>query len=149
MKEGLYLKSKIKIEESAEVVWQALTDPQITPLYMYGCEVLFEPTIGAEIVWKGKSDGLIYVKGTIAEITPTEKLKYSVLDPDNPHGDTEDQCLYVTYNISSVDKNSCILRVSQGDFSQVNNGKDRFEKHLAEPAWPSILEKLKSIVEEE
>lgn len=142
----LELKYEKKLSANTDVIWDALTNPQITPLYMYGCEVLFEKEVGAPIIWKGKEDNQIYVEGEIIEWEDQKRLVYTTRDPSGKYGDTKENCLTVTYSLSEIDKNSCVLRITQSDFSVLNEGLKRYEESKSKGGWPYVLDTLESII---
>lgn len=143
---SLVLKYEKKLSASTNVVWDALTNPQITPLYMYGCEVLFEKKEGAPIIWKGKEDQQTYVEGEIVAIEEEKQLIYTTRDPSGKYGDTKDNCLRVTYSLSEIDQNSCILRITQGDFSILNEGEKRYQESISKGGWPFVLDTLETLI---
>lgn len=145
---SLELNYEQKLSANTNVVWDALTNPQITPLYMYGCEVLFEKKVGAPIIWKGKEDNQTYVEGEILEIEEEKTLVYTTRDPSGKYGDTPDHCLKVTYSLSGIDQNSCILRITQGDFSTLNEGQKRYDESISKGGWPFVLETLAKLIED-
>jgi carbon monoxide dehydrogenase subunit G len=53
MKE-LKIKNTIDIEVPACVLWDILTNPEKTKIYMFGCEAVSDWKIGSELLWRGK-----------------------------------------------------------------------------------------------
>lgn len=142
----LELNYEKRLAANTEVVWDALTNPQITPLYMYGCEVLFEKEIGAPIIWKGKEDQQTYVEGEILAIEEERLLRYTSRDPSGKYGDTKEKCLQVSYTLSEIDKNNCILRITQGNFAELSEGQKRYEDSKSKGGWPYVLDTLEKII---
>lgn len=143
---SLELNYEKRLSANTEVVWDALTNPQITPLYMYGCEVIFEKEVGSPIIWRGKEDQQIYVEGEILDIEEKKLLIYTSRDPSGKYGDTKENCLKVLYSLSEIDANNCIVRVSQGDFSEVKEGRKRYEDSKSKDGWNHVLKILEAII---
>ncbi|HUB59319.1 MAG TPA: SRPBCC domain-containing protein, partial [Puia sp.] len=70
MSQPLLITNSIRIHAPASKVWNALTNPQETKKYMFGCEALSDWKEGSPLIWKGNFNGveLIAVKGTIKKI---------------------------------------------------------------------------------
>lgn len=77
------VKNTITINASASKVWDVLTNPDKTKIYMFGCETVSDWRRGSELLWKGSHEGkdVIFVKGQIVRIEPNKLLAYTVIDP--------------------------------------------------------------------
>ena len=51
MKEAMIVQNTITINAPIEKVWQALVDPEMTRIYMYGCEALSDWKPGIPLLW--------------------------------------------------------------------------------------------------
>lgn len=134
----------ITIRATADRIWQALIDPEITPRYMYGCTVESIWTPGSPVLWKGVADGTLYVKGNLVAFEPGKKLSFTVIDPNGKYPDIPENYLVTTYLLEEADGGTRI-DVSQGDYSTVAEGEQRYQH--AEPGWTMTLSKLKEILE--
>lgn len=118
---------------------------------MYGCETVSDWKIGSPLLWRGEYEGkeMIFVKGVIVDIQPQKLLAYTVIDPNNTEiPDIPDNYLTVTYELVEEDGQT-VLNVTQGDYSRVADGENRF-KHTEEAGgWQSILDAIKELVESE
>src|SRR5215472_15260067 len=63
----------IYIAATPEKVWQALTDPELSPKYFHGCGIEIEPRIGGDFALRF-ADGRVNVKGKVVEWSPPRRL---------------------------------------------------------------------------
>ena len=111
--EPLFIKNVIKISAPIAKVWDALTNPEQTKKYMFGCETVSDWQKGSTLVWKMNYEGkeFIPVKGSILEIEPEKHLAYTVIDPHNPNiPDIPENYLTVTYDLIEENINRNFLR---------------------------------------
>jgi uncharacterized protein YndB with AHSA1/START domain len=145
----LTIKNTIEINASASKVWDALTNPEKTKIYMFGCETVSDWTVGSELLWRGiyEEKEMIFVKGYIIEIEPTSKLVYSTFDPNSIIEDIPENYLNVTYELIEND-GSTTLNVTQGDYSKVAEGERRYKESSNNgEGWNPILVAIKKLVE--
>lgn len=149
MSQGLFVKNTIEINAPAAKVWDYLTKPDLTKLYMFGCETVSDWKKGSSLLWKGQQDGkdIIYVKGDILEIEPGKRLVYTTIDPHSNIDDVSENYLNVTYDLS--ERNGVTtLRITQGDYSKVAEGERRYkESNNGGEGWNPILVEIKRLVE--
>ncbi len=141
------LQDSIQINSSLDKIWDVLTNPEITPIYMYTCAVISDWKIGGDVLWKGIHDDVIYVKGKLVEFEVKKKFVYTVFDPNSTIEDIPENYLTVSCYLE-VDGESTILKVTQGDYSKVANGQSRYDEAAAAGGWQSVLEKIKEIAEQ-
>jgi len=147
--EKLLIVNKISINASAEKVWDALTNPEQTKKYMFGCETVSDWKPGSSLLWKMNHEGkeLVAVKGNIVEINPQKYLAYTVIDPNSAMADIPENYLTVTYELTP-EKDSTTLTVTQGDYSKVAEGERRYkEAYNSGEGWNPILVNIKKVVE--
>ena len=150
MSEPLIITNTIQIDAPRAQVWDVLTNPAKTKLYMYGCEVITDWKPGSTIFWDGEYEGQVtrFVKGHVVEYRPEEYLAYTVIDPNNAEvPDIPENYLTVTYALEEKDGKTT-LTVTQGDYAGVADGQKRYEDSMAADGWNSILASIKSVVEE-
>ena len=149
MSQPLIVKSTISINAPAAKVWDVLVNPEQTKKYMFGCETVSDWNIGSDLLWKGSYNGkeMIFVKGKIIEIVPSEKLVYSTFDPHSSMEDIPQNYLTVTYELT--EKNGfTTLNVTQGDYSKVAEGERRYhESYNNGEGWNPILLAIKKLAE--
>ena len=143
MHKPLIVQKIVKFPTDAETLWVALTDPQYTQHYMYGCELISDWIPGHDIVWKGATDGQIYVHGKIIEYREGEKLTFSTAAPDKA---IPDNPITVTYELTPH-KDHVILSITQGDYATLENGTEHYKNSLE--GWDEVIEDLKALFEEE
>lgn len=147
--EPLIIKSVIAIDAPASQVWDALTNPEKTKLYMFGCETVSDWKVGSALLWKGNYEGqdIIFVKGNIVEIEPEKLLIYTTIDPNSTIDDVSENYLHVTYSLLSENKKT-ILTVTQGDYNTVSEGERRYqEAYNNGEGWNPILSEIKKLIE--
>lgn len=147
--EKLLVKNSITINAKARKVWDALTNPQQTKVYMFGCETVSDWNIGDPLLWRGQYEGneMVFVKGFILDIQPEQLLKYSVIDPNASYPHTPENHLNVTYELSEKD-NQTTLTVSQDGFEDAAEGEKRYEDvYNKGEGWNPILVAIKVLVE--
>lgn len=147
--EPLIVKSVIAIDAPASQVWDALTNPEKTKLYMFGCETVSDWKVGSALLWKGNYEGqdIIFVKGNIVEIEPEKLLIYTTIDPNSTIDDVSENYLHVTYSLLSENEKT-ILTVTQGDYNTVSEGKKRYqEAYNNGEGWNPILSEIKKLIE--
>lgn len=148
MTSSLVVENEIFINAPIGTVWELLVDPEKTKLYMYGCEVICDWNIGEPILWKGATDEVIYVKGELVSLDPGKSLAYTVIDPNGTYADIPENYLTVHYKLIKEGEGT-LFKVTQGDYSKVEDGEKRYKDSMDADGWQSVLEKIKEIAEEE
>ncbi len=145
----LVIRNNILIEAPAEKVWEALTAPEMTKKYMYGCEAISDWKIGSELVWKGVFDGteMVAVKGNVTALEKDRLLSYTAFDPNGTIPDIPENYTTVTYRLSPQDGKT-MLEVTQGDFANVADGERRYKDATADGGWQPILEAIRSLAQD-
>ena len=149
MASELLIKNDILISATTATVWDALTNPQQTKKYMYGCETISDWKPGGELLWQGEWEGkkMVFAKGKILKIEDGNFLTYTTFDPNNTAiADAPENYLTVTYSLT-VENGQTKLTVTQGDYNNVQEGEKRYNDAAAAGGWSSILEKIKELVE--
>ena len=149
MNQPLYIENTIQINVPVAIVWDALTNPQQTKKYMFGCETVSDWTVGSSLLWRMDYEGkdFIAVKGFITELEPLKKLTYTVFDPNSSMADIPENYLTVTYELSS-ENGLTTLKVTQGDYSIVAEGERRYKESWNNgEGWNPILVEIKKMLE--
>lgn len=149
MNSPLIVKNDITIDATAAKVWDALTKPEWTKQYMFGCEPITDWKPGSPLLWKGTFNDveMVAVKGMVVSIEPQRSLVYTVIDPNNPAiPDLPENYLTVTYKLHE-NAGRTDLTVTQGDYSTVAEGQSRYQDTIAGGGWSSILDQIKQLVE--
>ncbi len=145
MSDGKFFKFTVVINAAPNVVWEALTNPLFTKIYMFGCEVISDWKLWESVEWKGAEDGIIYVKGILMDFEVNKKLSFTVFDPNAGYKDIPENYLTTTY-ILEESMGKTILSISQGDYAKVENGTKRFKES---GGWKMVLQNLKKMLEAE
>jgi uncharacterized protein YndB with AHSA1/START domain len=149
MAEKLFIENTIEINAPAAKVWDYLTRPELTKLYMFGCETVSDWKKGSSLLWKGQQDGkdIIFVKGEILDIQPGRRLVYTTIDPFSTIDDVSENYLTVTYDLSEKNGKTT-FNVKQGDYSKVAEGERRYkEAYNGGEGWNPILAEIKKLAE--
>lgn len=145
--EIMMIEKEVLFNAPKEKVWNLLTNPDVTKEYMFGCEVLSDWKIGSPILWKGQTeDGkeIIYVKGNIIDVIAGQKVTFTMFDPNMQLDDVPENYLNLTYELKEMDDKT-LLKLTQGNFASVADGKKRYEESLK--GWEMILPLMKQIAE--
>lgn len=151
MSKELIVKNTITIKGTKENVWDALTNPEQTRKYMFGCETVSDWEKGSPLLWRGVYEGneMVFVKGHIVDITPGKFLAYTTFDPNNQAmEDKPENYVTVTYDLTDKEGET-LLTVTQGDFAHVAEGEKRYaEVYNNGEGWNPVLVQVKKLVEE-
>ena len=128
----------VYIRATAEELWNALTNPDLTEKYFHNTRVECGSAVGTQIDYWQKKDGETRsaLTGEILEIVPGKRLVHTFLFPS-----TGDAPSRVTYEIEEV-----------GELVKLTLTHDQFEgetqtfKGVGE-GWPPILSGLKTLLE--
>ena len=132
---------EILIDATPEIVWEALTNPELTKKYFYHCKVLSDWKAGSPIVFKGKLVWLfpIELKGTIRKIAPGKLLQYELQN----HG-SQGRSL-VTDEL--IDENGKTRLKITDDVGTEKGAEKRYGRSMK--GWDKILSGLKETVEKQ
>src|ERR1700744_1575256 len=149
MSQPLVVTNTISIHAPAAKVWDALTNPAQTKKYMFGCEALSDWKPGSDLIWKGTFNGveMVAVKGKIISIDAPRSLVYTVIDPNNPKiPDLPENYLTITCKLTEQNGDTT-FEASQGDYSTVAEGEDRYRHTVEGGGWEPILVQIKALCE--
>lgn len=145
MKKSLFYKASVIIRADARAVWQALTDPEKTRIYLFNCEPVTDWQTGSTLDWRGKLDGTVYVTGKVLRFEPPRILSFTAFNPQGSYPDIPENHLTTTYTLKPLRDGTIELTIAQGDFAGVEDGETRFQD--AE-GWQDVLEGIRTVVEE-
>jgi uncharacterized protein YndB with AHSA1/START domain len=133
------VKKTITINTPAQIVWDALTNPEKTKEYFFNCRVLSDWKAGSPIVFKGRMFWIIPIemKGTIKKITSGKLLQYTL---SNRGKSTS----IVTDELTETDGKTT-LHITD-DVGQGEGAEKRYHKSVK--GWDKILKGLKDLVED-
>lgn len=141
------IKKAIVINAQTEDVWKALTDPEFTSKYMFGCTLLCSWKVGEPFVYKGNKDGKEYTRsrGQLLNFIPEKLLQFSSYSPSSSVKDIPSNYTTVTFELVAETDGVTTLRVTQGDFASVEEGERSYSE--SEMDWDYSLNALKSYLE--
>jgi len=149
MDRKLIVKNSITINAPPAKIWDALTNPEQTKKYMFGCETVSDWEPGSPLLWRGNFEGweMVFVKGNIVSIEPEKLLAYTTFDPNSTIEDIPENYLTVIYDLS-VKNGKTLLTVTQGDYSKIADSERRYnEAYNDGRGWDPILVEIKKLVE--
>lgn len=139
----LKVRKSIEINSDSKKIWEALTNPNLTKKYFFGCEVESDWKIGSPILFIEKREGAetIHVKGKILNIKPEEFLEFTAWGPDSGVEDLESNYTIVSYNLYEKNNMTEII------ISHENFGGDEKRFENSERGWSYLLTALKEFLE--
>ena len=143
----MIIEKEVQFNATKAQVWDLLTNPAMTKQYMFGCEIISDWKIGSSILWKGLTeDGkeIIYVKGNIIDFNDGIKFSFTMFDPNMEIEDIPENYLELTYDLKEKD-NVTTLKLTQGNFASVDNGKKRYEESMK--GWEMVIPMMIQLIE--
>lgn len=143
----LFTHETIDISAPAAAVWALLTDPRLTKQYMFGCEAISDWKPGSPLIWRGELEGkpMVFVTGRVVTFEPHSLLAYTTFDPNGGLADVPENHVTMTCRLTPLSPTVTRLELSQGDFSQVQNGAARYADAMK--GGDGLLLKLKQLAE--
>lgn len=140
-----YHTAEITINAPRERVWDALTNPELTQQYMFGCRTVSDWNPGSTLDWVGTHEGkdVTYVTGKIVTFEPYDKFVYTVIDPAAKYPLTPENHLTVDITLTA-DAGITRIHVSQGDYTKVAEGEKRYGHGNG---WQGVLNGIKELLE--
>ena len=137
----LVARSSVVIDAPVARVWDALVNPDSIRKYMFGADVRSAWIKGSPIVWKGEWKGKPYEdRGTILEIVPERRLRYSHFSPLAGKPDIPDNYHAVTIDLEPEGDSVRVTLI------QDHNDSEDARAH-SERNWNVMLEGMKSLLE--
>ncbi len=141
MNENIVARASTVVDVPTDVVWNALTDPDIVRLYMFGATVTTDWRTGSPITWSGEWNGEPFEdKGFVLKVDPGRELEYSHYSPLSGRPDTPDQYHVVAVTLTPEGPGTRV------DLVQSNVASHEVQEH-SEANWRVVLDKLKKVVE--
>jgi uncharacterized protein YndB with AHSA1/START domain len=141
----LLIRKSIDVNAPVEILWKILTDTEFIRQYMFGCNAETDWKPGSSLLWRGAADGVVYVKGHVVDIEPPRHLAYTIFDPNSRLADIPSNYLTMRYDLSERGDGKSILEITQGDFSTVEDGENRYRHSL--DGDDSVLMGIKKLAE--
>ncbi len=131
----------IDIHATESQVWNALTQPELIKIYLFGTNTVTDWKKGSPILFHGEWEGKAYEdKGTILEIEEKKYLKYSYWSSFSNKADAPENYANVTYELIPKSELTTLVITQDGLDSQ-----DRYDHSAA--LWEMVLGNIKKLVE--
>jgi uncharacterized protein YndB with AHSA1/START domain len=130
---------EVDVQATADRVWQALVDPDITQQYYFHTRVESDWKVGSSISYRDPK-GRPAVEGKIVEFAPPTRL-VTTFEAKWLPGDVPDPTSTVVWEVSSQGATSK-LKLTHQDLSPAHPAAGDIEA-----AWQPTLDSLKSVVE--
>ncbi|MDB4978573.1 MAG: hypothetical protein JWM56_759, partial [Candidatus Peribacteria bacterium] len=142
----LFADKTIEIDAPASVVWDVLIkDADVWAFAFAEARVESDWKPGSPVRWK-KSDGNVFVEGTVTAFKPQKLLRFTVISTGEPEhralARTEEDG--ITFELSERD-GGITLRVRHGDFSVLKDAEEALRGTME--GWGRTLPKIKATAE--
>jgi uncharacterized protein YndB with AHSA1/START domain len=142
---GLHVKttdSVVDILAPASKVWLALTVPELVKQWQYGSDLLTTWEPGTPIVFRNEWNGQVFEqKGTVIELTPESRVKYSLFVPRPDLQDIPEHHFFMTYELTESGGATSLL------FRQEDPRPSLPDESSGGEEGPDVLAILKELVE--
>jgi uncharacterized protein YndB with AHSA1/START domain/DNA-binding transcriptional ArsR family regulator len=135
------LVNQLFIKAPRERVWQAITTPEFTARYYYGCALESDLEVGSAFTYMAPDGSGPLIEGEVLESDPPRRLSHTYRSLWGPLAD--DAPSRVTWELEAVQNGVTKLTVVHDDFE----GETATYKGLAEGGYAWILNNLKTLLE--
>lgn len=136
------VRKTIVINAPAADVWEALTNPELTRKYFYGCRVHSDWKQGSEITFKRRFLWMkIEMKGQIIKAEPGKLLQYTL---ENKAKGKQPASRSMVTDALQADGNKTILSITD-DVGAGEGAEKRYERSVK--GWDKVLNGLKDLLE--
>ena len=142
MKESYTANATTTIDAPLVKVWEALTNPEVIRLYLFGTEVTTDWQVGSPITYRGVWEGKDYEdKGEVLQVEPEKLLVSTFWSSLSGLPDVPENYKTVRYELAP-EGNGTRLTVAQG------NNISQEEADHSEQNWKTVLEGIKKVLED-
>ena len=135
------LNKRININAPSTKVWDALINPDIIKLWLFGTNVISEWKVGSQLLFTGNWQGTEYTdKGTILQFEKEKIFQYNYWSGFSGLPDVPENYSIITFNLAS--KNYC----TELNLTQSNFASELMFEHSGKN-WDTTLDVMKSIIE--
>jgi uncharacterized protein YndB with AHSA1/START domain/DNA-binding MarR family transcriptional regulator len=129
------------IKAPQERVWEAITTPEFTARYYYGCALKSDLKVGSAFTYMAPDGSAPLIEGEVVESDPPRRLSHTYRSLWGPlAGDAPTK---VTWELEAAQNGVTTLTVVHDDF----DGETATYKGLAEGGYTWILSNLKTLLE--
>jgi uncharacterized protein YndB with AHSA1/START domain len=142
MKNNLVAEVSVAIDASASNVWKAITSPAMVKKYLMGTTVTTDWKEGSPINYEGEYNGKKYKdKGVIKKIEPGKIFQSTYWSSAGGKEDKPENYNLVTYKLENKGGQTLVT------LTQDNVQSEKEKEHVT-GNWKAVLQKLKTVVEE-
>ena len=133
----------ISINAPIAKVWDALTNPAVIKIYLFGTELTTDWKEGSQIIFKGNWHGTPYTdKGKVLSFEKNRLLRYSYWSSVLGLPDKEENHTITTYALTE-EKGKTLLTASQDN---LGSQPKEVQEH-AQAYWEGMLKSIKDLLE--
>jgi uncharacterized protein YndB with AHSA1/START domain len=105
----------IVLNAPVEKVWNALTNPELVKQWQYGSDLITDWKVGNEIRFRNEWEGQVFEQwGTVLEIVPNQKIKYSLFFP-RPELEDKPENYFIMSYVLTEENQKTKLEIIQED----------------------------------
>lgn len=133
--------STIVLNAPVEKVWNVLTKPELVKQWQYGSDLITDWKTGNEIRFRNEWEGQIFEQwGTILEVVPNQKIKYSLFFPRPELEDKPENYFIMSYVLSKENQKTKLEIIQEDNRPGAVQEEPQGEEN-------PILQGLKAIIE--
>ena len=133
--------STIKINASAQSVWDAITKPELVKRWQYGSDILTTWEIGSDIKFRTEWKGKVFEQwGKVLEIRPNELVKYSLFAPRPDLEDKPENYFIMSYALTQQDGQTKLVIIQEDNRPNAVQDEPQGEEN-------PVLKSLKELAE--
>ena len=133
--------STIFLSAPIEKVWNALTKPELVKQWQYGSDLITDWKTGNEIRFRNEWEGQVFEQwGTVLEVSPNQKIKYSLFFPRPELEDKPENYFIMSYVLSEENQKVKLEIIQEDNRLGAVQEKPQGEEN-------PILQSLKTIIE--
>ena len=133
--------NQVFINAPRERVWEAITTPEFTARYYYGCTIKSDLTVGSPFMYMAPDGSAPMIEGEVLESDPPRRLSHSYRSLWGPLAD--DAPTKVTWELEAAQDGVTMLTVVHDDFA----GETATYQGLSRGGYSWILSNLKTLLE--
>ncbi|WP_264552980.1 SRPBCC family protein [Flavobacterium sp. N2038] len=133
--------SVIVLNATTEKVWSVLTQPELVKQWQYGSDLITDWKVGNEIRFRNEWEGQVFEQwGTILEVIPNQKIKYSLFFPRPELEDKPENYFIMSYILTTENQKTKLEIIQEDNRPGAIQEKPQGEEN-------PILQGLKALIE--
>ncbi|MTH17979.1 SRPBCC family protein [Flavobacterium sp. LC2016-01] len=133
--------STIVLNAPIEKVWNALTKPELVKQWQYGSDLVTDWKKGNEIRFRNEWEGQVFEQwGTVIEVTPNQKISYSLFFPRPELEDKPENYFIMSYLLSEKNQKTKLEIIQEDNRPGAVQEEPQGEEN-------PILQALKALIE--